>query len=171
MPDWNFEALRPKPASTWNQAWVNPGLQGGTENSARFSIPLYMLHGAAHGYHRGGTLSSGLITLYIPPPGTSTIRTRFSGTATRFAPSAVDSRRKTPGGYIWSYLQMYSQSGSIPRAHGLAGDGGYMVGYGAAAVVADTYAKGSRNFDLGAIYNALKKRAMEGTNLPGAAER
>ncbi|NLV91107.1 MAG: glycoside hydrolase family 92 protein [Firmicutes bacterium] len=67
---------------------------------------------------------------------------------------------------IASYLRMYEQCGWFPSFPHLQGALPIMLGNHGAALIADTYMKGYRDFDLPLAYEALKKNAMEGTKLP-----
>lgn len=67
---------------------------------------------------------------------------------------------------IQSYLRMYQQSGWLPSFPQVNGDNGAMIGHHQAAMIADAYFKGFRNFDLETAFAALKKNATEGTMMP-----
>jgi len=67
---------------------------------------------------------------------------------------------------ISSYVRIYDQSGWMPAFPTLYGDMGAMIGHHQAAIVADAWHKGIRNFDVEKAYEGLKKNAMEGTRIP-----
>ncbi len=67
---------------------------------------------------------------------------------------------------IRSYLRMYEQSGWLPSFPSVAGDQAVMIGHHAAALIADAYAKGYRDFDVNEAYEALRKNATQATMLP-----
>jgi predicted alpha-1,2-mannosidase len=61
---------------------------------------------------------------------------------------------------------MYEQSGWMPLFPILFGDNPCMNGNHSAAIIADAYFKGIRNFDIQKAYEGIKKNAMEATMLP-----
>ena len=67
---------------------------------------------------------------------------------------------------IQSYVRMYEQSGWMPSFPILFGDNPCMNGHHSAAIIADAYFKGIRNFDIEKAYEGLRKNAMEATMLP-----
>ena len=67
---------------------------------------------------------------------------------------------------VRSYLRMYEQSGWLPSFPGLSGELSPMIGHHATALIADTYLKGYRDFDVQEAYAAMKKNALEATMLP-----
>jgi predicted alpha-1,2-mannosidase len=67
---------------------------------------------------------------------------------------------------IQSYVRMYEQSGWMPSFPILFGDNPCMNGHHSAAIIADAYFKGIRNYDIQKAYEGLKKNAMEATMLP-----
>ena len=69
---------------------------------------------------------------------------------------------------VRSYLRMYEQSGWLPSFPGLSGELSPMIGHHATAMIADTYLKGYRDFDVEEAYAAMKKNAVEATMLPWA---
>ena len=67
---------------------------------------------------------------------------------------------------IQSYVRMYEQSGWMPSFPIVFGDNPCMNGHHSAAIIADAYFKGIRNFDIKKAYEGLRKNAMEATMLP-----
>jgi predicted alpha-1,2-mannosidase len=67
---------------------------------------------------------------------------------------------------IWSYLQMYHQSGWLPSFPSIAGERAVMLGHHATAMITDAYMKGYRSFDVETAFEAMKKNATEATLLP-----
>jgi predicted alpha-1,2-mannosidase len=61
---------------------------------------------------------------------------------------------------------MYVQSGWMPSFPILFGDNPCMNGHHSAAIIADAWFKGIRNFDIIKAYEGLKKNAMQATMLP-----
>lgn len=67
---------------------------------------------------------------------------------------------------VQSYVEMYKQDGWMPGFPQFYGDFPAMIGFHSAALVWDSYQKGTRNFDVEKAYEGLRKNAMEGTMLP-----
>jgi predicted alpha-1,2-mannosidase len=67
---------------------------------------------------------------------------------------------------INSYVRIYEQSGWIPAFPTIYGDMGAMIGHHQAAIIADAWHKGIRDFDIDKAYEGLKKNALAGTRVP-----
>jgi predicted alpha-1,2-mannosidase len=67
---------------------------------------------------------------------------------------------------IQSYIRMFEQSGWLPSFPQVFGDMGGMIGHHQAAIIADAWFKGVRDFDINKAYEGLHKNAMQGTLLP-----
>jgi predicted alpha-1,2-mannosidase len=67
---------------------------------------------------------------------------------------------------IQSYIRMYEQSGWMPSFPQAYGDMGGMIGHHQAAIIADAWFKGVREYDIDKAYQGLLKNALQGTMLP-----
>ncbi|MDP4186339.1 MAG: GH92 family glycosyl hydrolase, partial [Bacteroidota bacterium] len=67
---------------------------------------------------------------------------------------------------IQSYVSMYEQTSWMPSFPLLWGDNPCMTGNHAAAIIADAWFKGVRNFDVVKAYEGLRRNATEATMLP-----
>ncbi len=67
---------------------------------------------------------------------------------------------------VRSYVRMYEQSGCLPSFPAITGDQAVMIGHHTAALIANVYLKGYRDFDVQKAYEGMKKNAMEATMLP-----
>lgn len=67
---------------------------------------------------------------------------------------------------IRSYIRMYEQSGWLPASAFVSGGEAAMIGHHTAALIADAYMKGYRDFDVNQAYAAMKKDATEATMIP-----
>lgn len=67
---------------------------------------------------------------------------------------------------IRSYLLMYRQCGHLPSFPHLAGDRAVMIGKHAAAMIADAYLKGYRDFDAPLAWEAMEHNEKNVTKLP-----
>jgi predicted alpha-1,2-mannosidase len=73
---------------------------------------------------------------------------------------------ETEGLKIQSFIRMYEQSGWMPSFPILFGDNPCMNGHHSAAIIADAFFKGIRNFDINKAYEGLRKNALDATMLP-----
>ncbi len=69
---------------------------------------------------------------------------------------------------IASYIRMYEQNDWMPAFPTIYGDMGAMIGHHQAAIIADAWFKGLRDYDIRKAYDGLRKNAMEGTRIPWA---
>ncbi|MBR9998998.1 MAG: GH92 family glycosyl hydrolase [Cyclobacteriaceae bacterium] len=67
---------------------------------------------------------------------------------------------------INSYIRIYEQSGWMPAFPTVFGEMGAMIGHHQAAIIADAWYKGIRDYDVHKAYEGLLKNAMEGTRVP-----
>lgn len=67
---------------------------------------------------------------------------------------------------VRSMIAMYQESGWLPKWELAGAETRIMVGDPAAIVIADTYLKGIRNFDVATAYAAMKKSAVTTTGNP-----
>ena len=67
---------------------------------------------------------------------------------------------------VESYVRMYEQGGWLPLFPRVWGEFPAMIGQHANVLIADTYFKGYRDFDVNEAYEAMKKEAMKATMLP-----
>ncbi len=67
---------------------------------------------------------------------------------------------------IRSFILMYEQSGWMPTFPQIGGDIKCMIGHHQAALIADAWAKGIRDFNKAKAYAGLRKNAFEGTMVP-----
>lgn len=67
---------------------------------------------------------------------------------------------------IRSFILMFEQSGWMPTFPQIGGEAKCMIGHHQAALIADAWAKGIRDFDTKKAWAGLRKNAFEGTMLP-----
>ncbi len=169
IPNWNFTAAKTQARSEWNDALSRIFVKGGgsvkqqtifytalyrslqymkdiTEGDRYFGPYDHSVHQAA-GRH-----------FYIEDNLWDTYRSRHP-LQTIIEPERQDD-------ILRSYVIMYEQSGWMPHFPYMQGDLAYMIGNHAAALFADSYFKGFRDFDLQKAYEGLRKNAFEATMLP-----
>lgn len=168
ISNWNFAAAKLAARSDWNNALSRILVKGGTaEQKTIFYTALYRVlqymkditeddrffgpydHAvhAADGHH-----------FYIEDNLWDTYRSRHP------LQTIIEPERQND--ILRSYVRMYEESGWMPHFPYMRGDLAYMIGNHAASLVADSYFKGYRDFDVEKAYEGIRKDAMEATMLP-----
>ena len=167
IPGWDFEAAKTAARAVWEKALGQVAITGGTEAQRTiFYTSLYrallrmvemtedgkyvgfdgQVHEAgAHPYHSNDWIWD---TYRCMHP----------------LQLLLDPRRQEH--MIQSYVRMYEQSGWLPRFPGIGMDYSAMIGHHTAALVADTYFKGHRDFDVEKAYEGIKKNLLEASKRP-----
>ena len=168
IPAWDFESMKARARSVWSAALNRIQVRGGTEDERTiFYTALYRSLARMVDITEGGRYYSGFDKRVHDADGHAFyVNDGLWDTYRSLHPLQLilDPHRQEE--MIRSYITMYEQSGWMPSFPSAGGDRAVMIGYHAAALIADTYLKGYRNFDLAKAYEGLKKRAMEGTKLP-----
>lgn len=168
MGGWNFEQAKAAARAAWNRALRKITVKGGTaEQRTVFYTALYrsLLHmadisedGRYFSGFDGRVHDDGGHPFYNIDNIWDTYRTMHP------LQLLLDPGRQAD--MIRSYLRMYEQCGWLPQFPDIGGDRPIMTGNHTAAMIADAYFKGCRDFDLEKAYEAVKKNAMEVTMLP-----
>jgi len=163
---WDFNAIKEKAKSIWNQKLSQIDIQGGTLAQKRtFYTSLYrtyermldineygeyysMYDRQVHQSKEPFFVDNWIWDMYIADEPLHTI---------------LDPKKETQK--INSYITMYRQSGWMPAFALATGDWPAMTGNHAASWMADAWNKGLR-FDVKAAYEGLKKNSLQGTLLP-----
>jgi len=168
IPDWNFDSLKKKGRDRWNEALDKIEVKGGTQDQRTvFYTALYRTYERMVNISEDGRYYSGFddkihndndTAFYVDDWMWDTYRASH--------PLQALINPETEGLKIGSFIRMYQQSGWMPSFPILYGDNPCMNGHHSAAIIADAYFKGIRNFDVQKAYEGLKKNAMEATMLP-----
>lgn len=168
IPDWDFESLKAKGRSRWNDALAKIDVKGGTEDQKIvFYTALYRTYERMVNISEDGQYYSGYddtihsdngIPFYVDDWMWDTYRAAH--------PLQAMINPELEGIKIESFVKMYEQSGWMPSFPILFGDNPCMNAHHSAAIIADAYFKGIRNFDIEKAYEGLKKNALEATMLP-----
>jgi predicted alpha-1,2-mannosidase len=168
IPDWDFESLKTKGKEAWNKALGKIQVAGGTQDQKTvFYTALYrtyerMVNISEDGWYYSGfddkVHSDNDTAFYVDDWMWDTYRASH--------PLHAMINPELEGLKIQSYVRMYQQSGWMPSFPILYGDNPCMNGHHSAAIIADAYFKGIRNFDIQKAYEGLRKNAMEATMLP-----
>jgi len=168
IPGWNFESVKKQGREKWNEALGKIEVQGGTmDQKTVFYTALYRTYERMVNISENGRYYSGFddsihndndTTFYVDDWMWDTYRAAH--------PLHALINPEIEGLKIQSYIRMYEQGGWMPSFPILFGDNPCMNGHHSAAIIADAYFKGIRNFDIQKAYEGLKKNAMEATMLP-----
>jgi len=168
IPDWNFETLKIKGRDAWNKALGKIDVAGGTQDQKTvFYTALYRTYERMVNISEGGRYYSGFDDKIHSDNDTAFYVDDWMWDTYRAAhPLQAMLNPELEGIKIQSYVRMYEQSGWMPSFPILYGDNPCMNGHHSAAIIADAYFKGIRNFDIEKAYQGLRKNAMEATMLP-----
>ncbi len=167
LPNWDFAAACRRTRDAWERTFAQVQVTGGSAQQRRiFYTSLYRAHQRMNditedGQYRGfdGQVhQAGDHPYYTNDWIWDTYRCMHP------LQLLLDPQRQEH--MIQSYVRMYEQSGWLPRFPGLCEDAAGMIGHHTAALVADTWFKGHRNFDIRKAYEGIRKNLMEAMRLP-----
>jgi predicted alpha-1,2-mannosidase len=168
IPGWKFEQAKSETRKVWNDALGAIQTEGGTERQRTiFYTALYRSLGRMTDITEDGKYFSGYDhavhdaeghDFYVDDGLWDTYRSLHP------LQMLLDARQQDD--MIRSYIRMYQQSGWMPSFPSVAGEQAVMIGHHAASLILDAYAKGYRDFDVTAAYDAMRKNATEATMLP-----
>ncbi len=160
-PDWDFEGLREKARSRWNEALSCIRLEDDRdEKKAIFYTALYHtmlcpnLYTDVDGRYRG---ADGRVHRSKDGP----VYTTFSLWDTFRAehPLYTIISPDRDAAFIRSLVSKYEEGGYLPIWELHANETNCMIGYHSVPVIVDAYVKGIRAFDVAKAYEAMKKSA------------
>ena len=168
IPDWNFELVKEKGKKKWNDALGKIKVTGGTpDQKIVFYTALYRTYERMVNISEDRRYYSGFDDTIHNDNDTSFFVDDWMWDTYRAAhPLHALINPEIEGLKIQSYVRMYEQSGWMHSFTILFGDNPCMNGNHSAAIIADAYFKGIRNFDIEKAYEGLRKNAMEATLLP-----
>jgi predicted alpha-1,2-mannosidase len=168
IPDWNFKSLKARGRDIWNNELGRIEVKGGTtDQKTVFYTALYRTYERMVNISESGRYYSGFDDSIHNDNDTSFYVDDWMWDTYRAAhPLHAMLNPDLEGIKIQSYVRMYEQSGWMPSFPILFGDNPCMNGHHSAAIIADAWLKGIRNFDIEKAYEGLRKNAMEATMLP-----
>lgn len=168
IPDWNFELLKTRGREKWNNELGRINVKGGTtDQKIVFYTALYRTYERMVNISEDGRYYSGFDNSVHKDNDTIFYVDDWIWDTYRAAhPLHAMLNPDLEGVKIQSYIRMYEQSGWMPSFPILFGDNPCMNGHHSAAIIADAYFKGIRNFDIEKAYEGLRKNAVEATMLP-----
>lgn len=168
IPDWNFKSLKSKGRKLWNSALGKIEVKGGTKDQQiAFYTALFRTYERMVNISEEGRYFSGFDDQIHNDIDTAFYNDDWMWDTYRAAhPLHAMLNPELEGVKIQSYVRMSEQNGWMPSFPILFGDNPCMNGHHSAAIIADAFFKGIRNFDVEKAYLALKKNALEATMLP-----
>ena len=168
----SFDSLREAAVEAWREALAVVDVEGGTAD--RRSI----LYTSLYHMQMMPTLLTDVDGRYVGLDKATHVAEGFTyysdlslwDTYRTFHPLAILLYPTAQRDFVRSLLAMAEQQGSLPRWPLAVGDTGSMLGTSADIVIADTYDKGLRDFDVDAAYAAMLLTA-HGTQPAGNAGR
>ena len=162
LPDWDFDGVRQAARRAWNDYLSRIDIETDDADSRTiFYTALYhtgiqpYLFTDADGRHRGmdGRIHTGDVS--------DPVYTAFSlwDTFRAFHPLMTLIRPAQNQAFIRSLLLKHREGGVFPKWELAANYTGTMIGYHAASLIADSYAKGQRDFDVEEAYRACLRTA------------
>ena len=168
IPEWNFELVKSKGRQKWNDALGKIEVKGGTtDQKTVFYTALYRTYERMVNISENGRYYSGFDDTIHNDNGTPFYVDDWMWDTYRAShPLHAMLNPGMEALKIQSYVRMYEQSGWMPSFPILFGDSPCMNGHHSAAIIADAWFKGIRDFDVEKAYAGLRKNAMEATMLP-----
>ncbi len=162
LPGWDFAGTQKKAEDAWNKELGKIIVKGGTpDQQIMFYTALYHsflspnLFSDVDGRYRGTDLK--IHRSEDPKYTVFSLWDTYRATHPLFTITQQD---KT-NAFIRTFLTQYEQGGKLPMWE-LAGNyTGCMIGYHSIPVIVDAYTKGLNDFDAEALFEAMKKSAMQ----------
>jgi predicted alpha-1,2-mannosidase len=167
MNTWDLDALAQAGRARWNDTLGKIQVTGGTEAQKRtFYTALYRSHERMINISEDGRYYSAYDHQVHEDTRPFYVDNWIWDTYLALEPLHAILNPTMQADKIASYIRMYQQSGWMPSFAVLYGDHPCMTGNHASAWIADSWAKGIRDYDVQAAYAGLRKNALEGTLLP-----
>ena len=169
IPAWNFENLKKRATTTWNQKLGKINVEGGTEAQRNvFYTSLYRYHERMVNISEDGQYYSAYdhavhkdtTDFYVDDWVWDTYLTQH--------PLRMILAPEMEAKMLQSYVRMYEQGGWMPQFPLLHKDNPAMHGFHSTIVFLDAYRKGIQNFDIKTAYEGAKKNATDATMIPWA---
>jgi len=162
----SFEEVRNEAAEVWNRELAKIQIEGGSDRekeifyTSLFHALMYpMLSSDADGSYRGVDNKIHMAENYSHYSGVIGLWDTFRAAnplLTLLSPQVAND-------YIRTLLSHYEQSGLLPIWVLYGNETLTMIGYHAMPVIADTYYKGIRNYDINKVFEAMKVSAGKDT--------
>ena len=160
IPDWDFDKVKNKAREAWNRELSRIEVEGDNEDRVKFYTALYhsFIHPNLFSDIDGKYIGTD-DKLYLSDHEHYTVFSLWD-TFRSLHPLFVLVQPQRNLDMIRSLLDIYSQSGWLPRWHKGNRETNCMIGTHSDAVIADALAKDLKDFDLEKAYSAIYKNAM-----------
>ena len=160
IPDWDFDKVKNKAREAWNRELSRIEVEGDNEDKIKFYTALYhsFIHPNLFSDIDGKYIGTD-DKLYLSDHEHYTVFSLWD-TFRSLHPLFVLVQPQRNLDMIRSLLDIYSQSGWLPRWHKGNRETNCMIGTHSDAVIADALAKDLKDFDLEKAYSAIYKNAM-----------
>lgn len=168
IPGWNFAATKKRARAAWNRSLSKILVQGGSEDQRTiFYTALYRCFqhlkditedGRHYGPYDHRVHDADGQNFYIDDNLWDTYRS--------WHPLQAILEPRQHQDAMQSYVRMYEETGWMPVFPFMSGDLPFMIGNHIAPVIADSYFKGERGFDVEKAYEGIRKNATQATLLP-----
>ncbi|MEI6680330.1 MAG: GH92 family glycosyl hydrolase [Mariniphaga sp.] len=165
IPDWDFDKIRMQAKNTWNKKLNKISVKGGTESQkTTFYTSMYhsLMFPRTFSDANGTYFSQFDNTVHQAKSGRYYVDFSLWDTYRAEHPLLAYLEPERQNEMINTFLEMYDQGGRIPlyvcyKNYYMKG----MIGDHAASVIADSYMKGIRGYNIDKAYEAMRKNAME----------
>ncbi|HEY5511781.1 MAG TPA: GH92 family glycosyl hydrolase [Prolixibacteraceae bacterium] len=166
ISDWDFDRVKNSGREIWNKALSKIRIEGGTESQrAIFYTGLYRVLGrkTTNITEYGKYYSSFDNKVHLTDGHDFYQLGESWGSFRSLFPLGLILEPERQNDIVRSYLRMYEQRGWLGDA---ALDRRVMIGRHETATITEAYMKGFRDFDVGKVYEGMKKNAMKATMIP-----
>ena len=172
IPAWDFDGLVERNKAIWEKALGKIRVEGGTaDQKAAFYTAMYRCYERMVNITEDGKYFSGNdgkvheddLNFYVDDWGWDTYLAQH--------PLQIILNPGEQGKKIQSYVRMYERTGWMPTFPLMEGESANMTGNPAAAIIADAYFKGIRDFDIEKAYEGIRKMPWRAHCCPGETDR
>lgn len=169
IPQWNFENLKKKAKTIWNDRLGQIKVEGGTEAQRNvFYTSLFRYYERMVNITEDGKYYSSFDHKTHKDPRDFYTDDWAWDTYLAQHPLRMILSPDMEADMLQSYVRMYEQGGWMPQFPVLYMDKPAMHGFHSTIVFLDAYRKGIRNFDIEKAYEGMKKNATDATMIPWA---
>ncbi len=171
QPGWDFDGVRKNASSIWESQFSRIKVEGGTEEQRKvFYTALYraLLHPSTYNDVNGEYIAMGNKKTKKLQPNQANMYTVFSlwDTYRTLHPLMTLVYPERQSEFIKTMLDQYKEGGFLPKWELTSDETYVMAGDPALPVIADSYIKGIRDFDVQTAYEAMIKSATQISNNP-----
>ncbi len=171
QPGWDFDGVRKNANAIWESQLSRIKVEGGTaEQRKLFYTALYraLLHPSTYNDVNGEYIAMGNKRIKKLPPDQAAMYTVFSlwDTYRTLHPLMTLVYPERQSDFIKTMIDQYREGGFLPKWELTSDETYVMVGDPALPVIADSYVKGIRDFDVQTAYEAMAKSSTQIINNP-----